>query len=190
MKIPYPNINRKWSLFLDRDGVINHEKHKDYIHRWDEFKFYDGVLQAMKTFADTFNRIVVVTNQRGIGRGLTRTEDVEEIHQNMKKEIIESGGRLDAIFMAPDLHDDSPNRKPNPGMGLQAIKQFPEIDPSTSIMVGNTLSDMEFGRNLGMFTVFLTTTRPEIDIHDPRIDESFSSLLAFANNLTHQKIIR
>ncbi|MCW5918050.1 MAG: HAD-IIIA family hydrolase [Ferruginibacter sp.] len=183
MQIPYDKIDNSWSLFLDRDGVINHEKKDDYIHHWGEFKFYDGVLDAMKEFAKTFNRIIVVTNQRGIGRGLTQPADLDLIHENMTKEIISQGGKLDAIYVAPDINNDSPNRKPNPGMGLQAIKDFPHISPAKSIMVGNTLSDMEFGRNMGMYTVFLATTRPEVDRKDARIDACFNSLLQFARRL-------
>lgn len=190
MNIPYQTINKSWTLFLDRDGVINHEKHDDYIHQWKEFRFYDGVLEAMKVFSEIFDRIIVVTNQRGIGKGITKTQNVLDIHANMTQVIEKAGGRIDAIFFAPDLHDDSPNRKPNPGMGLQAIKQFPEINPAKSIMVGNTLSDMEFGRNIGMYTVFLTTTRPEVDKNDKRIDESFDSLFAFAHQLQLQPGIR
>ncbi len=181
--IPFEKIDHTWTLFLDRDGVINHEKHKDYIHTWDEFKFYDGVTDAIKIFAEIFHRIVIVTNQKGVGKGLTKPEDRALIHKNMQAEIHRTGGRLDAIYFCPDLEENSPNRKPNPGMGLQVIQQFPEIVTSKSIMVGNTTSDMEFGRNLGCYTVFLPTTRPEVLREDPRIDASFNSLLDFATHI-------
>ncbi len=185
--IPFKKIDDTWTLFLDRDGVINHEKHKDYIHTWNEFKFYDGVTDAMKIFAETFHRIVLVTNQRGVGKGVTKAEDLAMMHENMLAEIKKNGGRLDAIYFCPDLDDNSPNRKPNPGMGLQAIAQFPDIIPSKSIMVGNTLSDMEFGRNLGCYTVFLPTTRPEVLLNDVRIDATFPTLLAFAQYLALER---
>jgi histidinol phosphatase-like enzyme len=68
-------------------------------------------------------------------------------------------------------------------MGLQAIKDFPEIDLNKAIMAGNTLSDMQFGRNLGVQTIFLPTTRPEVDLNDERIDGVFNSLIDFANAL-------
>lgn len=178
--IPFDKINNTWTLFLDRDGVINHEKHKDYIHTWDEFKFYDGVTDALTIFAKTFNRIIIVTNQRGVGKGVTKEADLHLIHQNMQNEIERNGGRIDAIYFCPDINDDSANRKPNPGMGLQAIQRFPDIDTSRSIMVGNTLSDMAFGRNLGCYTVFLPTTRPEVSLSDERIDAVFPALIDFA----------
>ncbi|MEY2917319.1 MAG: hypothetical protein RIS73_1033, partial [Bacteroidota bacterium] len=87
----------------------------------------------------------------------------------------------DAIYYCPDM--ESPNRKPNPGMGLQALKDFADIDLSKAIMVGNTLSDMAFGRNLGIKTVFLTTTRPEVDTNDKHIDAVYPSLISFALDL-------
>ena len=175
-----PLINHSWTLFLDRDGVINHEKDKDYIHTWNEFKFYDGVTEAIKILSSTFKRIVIITNQKGVGKGLTKLEDLHTIHANMKQEIEAAGGHIDAIFYCSDLEDDSPFRKPNPGMGLQAVKQFPDIDLKKTIMVGNSISDMEFGRNLGVYTIFLPTTRPEVDLQDERIDSVYTNLFEFA----------
>lgn len=177
------HINKTYTLFLDRDGVINHEKRLDYIHTWDEFQFYDGVKEALAIFNQQFGPIVVVTNQKGVGKGVTRLQDLELIHHNMVEEVQGAGGRIDRVYFCPDLDDASPNRKPNPGMGLQAQQDFPAIDWNKAIMVGNTLSDMAFGRNLGMYTVFLTTTRPEVDITDNRIDLVCPSLIAFAQML-------
>lgn len=185
--IPIESISSNWTLFLDRDGVINYEKHKDYIHTWEEFRFYEGVKEAMQIFAGVFNRIVIVTNQKGVGKGLTKLEDLHDIHHKMEKEINEAGGRIDAIYFCSDLDDTSPNRKPNHGMGLMAARAFPDIDLTKAIMVGNTISDMEFGRNLGVFTVFLPTTRPEVDWNDPRIDLVADSLLDFARMLAPDK---
>ena len=181
------HIDKSWTLFLDRDGVINHEKHEDYIHTWDEFVFYDGTKEAIKIFSSIFNRIIVITNQRGVGKGLTKLDDLHTIHANMQHEIESSGGRLDAIFYCSDLEQSSPFRKPNPGMGIQAAKQFPDIDLKKTIMVGNTSSDMEFGRNLGVHTVFLPTTRPEVDLKDEKIDAVYGSLFEFAQALLKHK---
>ena len=176
-------IDNNWTLFLDRDGVINYEKHKDYIHTWDEFRFYEGVKEAIAIFAKQFKHIIVVTNQRGVGRALTKPEDLELIHKNMIAELEKARGRIDAIYFCPDLDDSSPNRKPNPGMGLQAAKDFIGIDLSKAIMIGNTLSDMQFGRNLGIKTIFLPTTHPEVDLSDERIDAVYPTLLSFAKVL-------
>jgi D-glycero-D-manno-heptose 1,7-bisphosphate phosphatase len=176
-------IDGTWTLFLDRDGVINYEKHKDYIHTWEEFKFYEGVKEAIAIFSGIFRHIIVVTNQRGVGKGLTLLSDLELIHQNMISELEKAGGRIDGLYYCPELDETSPNRKPNPGMGLQAVKDHPSIYLSKAIMIGNTLSDMQFGRNLGVKTIFLPTTRPEVDLTDERIDAVYPSLLAFANDL-------
>ena len=178
-------IDKTWTLFLDRDGVINHEKYKDYIHTWDEFYFYDGAKEAIAMFSKKFKYIIVITNQRGIGKGVTKIADVEFIHKKMSAQIEKAGGRIDAVYFCPDVDDASPDRKPNPGMGLKAVKDFPDIDLAKSIMIGNTLSDMQFGRNLGVKTIFLPTTRPEVDLHDSRIDEVYPSLIAFANELNN-----
>lgn len=183
MSLNITKTDKTWTLFLDRDGVINHEKADDYIHTWNEFSFYAGAREAIKCFSKQFKRIIVVTNQRGVGKGVTKLHDLEQIHSNMMQEIKKAGGKIDAVYFCPDLDDNSQHRKPNTGMGLQALKDFPDIDLKKSIMVGNTLSDMQFGRNLGVHTVFLTTTRPEVDIADKRIDAVYDSLLSFANAL-------
>lgn len=170
------NIDKSWTLFLDRDGVINYEKRQDYIHNWSEFKFYRNVPAAFKIFSEIFGKIIIVTNQKGVGKGVTTTEDLDFIHKNMTAEITAAGGRVDAIYYCPDLQNESPNRKPNPGMAHQAKLAFPEIEFSCSVMIGNTISDMKFGRNIGAFTIFLPTTRPEVELNDPSIDAVFNSL--------------
>ncbi|MDP4283784.1 MAG: HAD-IIIA family hydrolase [Bacteroidota bacterium] len=176
------NINSSWTLFIDRDGVVNDEKYLDYIHTWDEFKFYDGVKEAFAVFNKKFGIIVMVTNQRGVAKGLTQLKDLHLIHKNMAEEIENAGGRIDKIYFCAEM--ESPNRKPNPGMGLQAIKDFPEINLSKSIMIGNTLSDMKFGRNLGVaVNIFLPTTRKDVDKNDPLIDLVFEDLIAVARAL-------
>lgn len=173
-----------YTLFLDRDGVINHEKEDDYIHTWDEFVFYDAVPDAIKIFSGKFDRVLVVTNQRGVGKGVTKLEDLVNIHCNMLKEVEKAGGKIERVYFCTDIDNSSPNRKPNPGMGLQAERDYPDIDFKKAVMVGNTLSDMGFGRKLGMYTVFLTSTRPATDLHDPSIDTHYPSLIAFAEDIS------
>ncbi len=94
------------------------------------------------------------------------------------------GGKVDKIYYSPDMNDDHENRKPNTGMGLQAQKDFPEINFAKSIMIGNTLSDMQFGKNLGVaFTIFLPTTRPDVKIPNELIDVVFPDLISVARVL-------
>lgn len=176
-------IDRHWSLFLDRDGVINHEKEDSYIFHWGEFIFYEGVKEALAIFASSFGHLFIVTNQRGLGKGLMTENDLTDIHLNMTREIGKTGGRVDRIYYSDSLSNDHPSRKPNPGMALQAKKEYPGIDLHRSVMVGNNLSDMEFGRNAGMYTVFLRTTNPDQPLPHPSIDLSFNSLYDFAKAL-------
>ena len=123
-----------------------------------------------------------------MGKGLTKLEDLYQIHANLEHAVQDSGGRIDAIYYCSDMEDNSPFRKPNPGMGLQAAERFPDIDLGKAIMVGNTISDMEFGRNLGVSTIFLPTTRPDVNLEDSRIDAVYDSLISFARALPAGKL--
>lgn len=183
MSFQLSNINPHWTLFLDRDGVINVEKNQDYIRNWNEFQFYEESLLALPMLAKKFETIVITTNQKGIGKGLMSHEDISHIHTNMMNAIRNVGGRIDQIYYCADVDSLSPNRKPQTGMALQAKAQFPHINFQESIMVGNRSSDMHFGRNAGMHTVFLATTHPETAFPDETIDYRFDNLLAFANAL-------
>jgi D-glycero-D-manno-heptose 1,7-bisphosphate phosphatase len=176
------NINPSWTLFIDRDGVVNNEKYLDYIHKWEEFEFYKGVKEAFKIFNKKFGIIVMITNQRGVAKGLTKIDDLHIIHNNMVEEIEEAGGRIDHVYVCTDMEGE--NRKPNTGMGMQAIKDFPQIDISKSIMIGNTLSDMKFGRNLGVrINIFLPTTHKEVHVDHQDIDLVFDDLISVAKAL-------
>lgn len=173
-------INANWTLFLDRDGVLNHEKKEDYIRNASEFHFYENAPEAVALLNSCFKRIVIATNQKGIGKALMTVEDLDAIHEHMLQQIEKAGGHIHKIYFCPDLADDSPNRKPQPGMAFQAKADFADIDFNCCVMVGNRISDMKFGRNAGMHTVFLATTHPETPFPDPMIDARFNSLLEFA----------
>lgn len=170
-------IDKSWTLFLDRDGVINSRLPGDYVKNWVEFEFLEESLQALKILNQHFGHIVVVTNQQGIGKRLYRTEDLELIHANMLYEIQFHGGRIDKVYFSPYLAGENhPTRKPGIGMAMQAKKDFPAINFSKSIMVGDSPSDMKFGKTAGMVTVFISP-----DLHrDPDADLVFSSLIEFA----------
>jgi histidinol-phosphate phosphatase family protein len=170
-------IDNTWTLFLDRDGVINKEIPGSYVYELEKFELYEGALEAICFFAKHFNKIIIVTNQRGIGKELYTIDDVNKLHNYLQTEVQKTGGRIDEFYIAPDFDLESPMRKPNTGMGLQAKKDFPEIDFSKSIMIGNNLSDMKFGRTLGMKTIFVETT-VEISIPNDKIDFSCPSLQA------------
>lgn len=150
------NIDKDWTLFLDRDGVLNERIYGDYIRSPGGLKFLPGVLESMAVFADVFGKIIVVTNQQGVGKGLMTEDTLKAIHDHMRLAIARAGGRLDAIYCCTDLASEKEHcRKPGTYMALQAKKDFPGIDFHKSIMVGDTKSDMEFGRNSGMFNVLV-----------------------------------
>jgi D-glycero-alpha-D-manno-heptose 1-phosphate guanylyltransferase len=176
-------IDKSWTLFIDRDGVINQEKKEDYIRNWDEFVFHEGVKEAMRIMANRFGRIIIVSNQRGVGKGLMTEKDLRIIHADMQAAIEGAGGRIDKIYYCTSTDNQHPDRKPNPGMAFHAKKEFPEIDFSKSITVGNKPSDMLFARSAGMYSVFVATTNPEVPFPHPDIDLRFSSLPGFTGSL-------
>ncbi|WP_240377555.1 D-glycero-alpha-D-manno-heptose-1,7-bisphosphate 7-phosphatase [Arachidicoccus soli] len=177
-------IDKSWTLFLDRDGVLNEDNVGGYVLSVEELQLFDGVTEAMRKFSGIFGTIVVVTNQRSVGKGLLTLEELHRMNAQILEWINEKGGRIDKFYYAPDLEDDAFNRKPNIGMALQAKKDFPNIDFSKSIMVGNNLSDMQFARNAGIAkSVFLTTTVHDLEFPHALIDKNFETLKKFADSL-------
>jgi len=177
------NIDNQWTLFLDRDGVINYEKKDDYIRNWPEFKFYEDAKEAIKTLTGKFGKIIVVSNQRGIGKALMTDNDLDNIHHKMQKEIESAGGRIDGIYYCTAIDAKDPYRKPNPGMAFLAKQDHPEIDLGKSIVAGNKPSDMLFGKNAGMYSVYIASTHPQTPFPHPDIDFRFNSLSDFAKAL-------
>ena len=158
-------IDSTWTLFLDRDGVINKRLVDDYVKSWEEFEFLENVPNSIADFARLFETIVVVTNQQGVGKGLMSESDLNSIHEKMIASVEEKGGRIDKIYFCPKLKNDKDNcRKPLPVMGLSARTDFPNIDFSKSIMVGDSISDMEFGEALGMTNVYVTQHPDKSDV--------------------------
>ena len=149
-------INEEWTLFLDRDGVINVRIIDGYVTKKEEFEFLPNVIESFKIFKNKFKRIIIVTNQQGVGKGIMTNEDVEAVHEYMIQEIENQGGRIDKVYFCPQLKSVTDNyRKPSPKMAYCAKEDFPEIDLSKSIMVGDMNSDVEFGKNSGMKTIFI-----------------------------------
>ena len=174
-------IDKSWTLFLDRDGVINKKIDNDYVKAWEQFEFLPGVIEALKILSAKFGKIIIVTNQQGVGRQLMSEDDLHAIHKKMIIDIEKAGGRIDKIYFAPQLKsENSDYRKPAIGMALQAQKEFTDIDFSKSIMVGDSYHDMQFGKKAGMTTVFISPMPEQL----PVIDMQFDSLHSFANSLS------
>jgi len=177
MNAALPHIDDSWTLFLDRDGVINKQLIDVYISQWVDFEFVDGVLEEFPMLSSKFGRIVVVTNQQGICKGLVTSAQVDDIHSRMLDEIERHGGRIDSVIVCGQLASDSDNyRKPNPKMAFMAKQAFPEIDFAKSIMVGDKDSDILFGKNAGMVTVKLAG-------HSDLADYNFDTLKDFSMHI-------
>ncbi len=175
------HIDNTWSLFLDRDGVINKKLPGDYVKKWEEFEFLDGVPEAIKRFSEIFGKLFIVTNQQGIGKGIMTDRDLNILHNQMMDEIRYSEGRINKIYYSPYRDaEKSVFRKPNPGMARKAKIDFPDIEFNKSIMVGDSVSDLQFGKNAGMFTVFISTDENQIAENKPLIDFVFPDLKSLA----------
>lgn len=144
------------AAFLDRDGVINKRLPNDYVTKPEKFEFLPNAVEAIRILSQHFQYIFIVTNQQGIGKGLMSSEQLHEVHQHMIEQISLAGGRIDKIYYCPHLFSDKCScRKPKNGMYLNALKDFPDIQPDKSIMAGDTLNDLIFGKNSGLKTILI-----------------------------------
>lgn len=135
------------TLFLDRDGVLNRLRPDDYVKSWAEWEWMPGILQELPKWAAKFRRIVLVTNQRGVGKGRMSDADLSRIHAQMMSEVMAAGGRIDLVLSCTALDEGDPRRKPNPGMFREACTLFPDIDAKRSVMLGDADSDERFAQN-------------------------------------------
>ena len=155
------STNQAWAaglrtVFLDRDGILNEKmpEHR-YVTRWEEFRVLPGVPEALRRLNETGLRVVVVSNQRGIAKGLYTAADLEAMHAQFQRLLEREGAHIDAFLICPHETDECNCRKPLPGLFEQAVARFPEITAATSVMIGDSPSDVEFGRRLGMKTILV-----------------------------------
>lgn len=150
MIIPPSLLSKKDTLFLDRDGVVNVWLPGDYVKNWEEFRFNPGFLDFIGRYSGSFKHIFIVTNQRGVGKGVMTQQQLEEIHARMLDEIAKAGGRIDRIYLCTAVDETDPMRKPNKGMALQAMQDYPDVTMQRSLMIGDQPSDRKFADNCGM----------------------------------------
>jgi histidinol-phosphate phosphatase family protein len=137
------------TVFLDRDGVINVDR-RDYVKSWAEFKFLPQVFEALRLLKKNNLRVVVVTNQSAVRRGLMSVSTLREIHEKMLRAIEKRGGRIEAIYFCPHRPDENCKcRKPKPGMVLNAAREL-GIDLAHSYLIGDSEKDIELARSLRM----------------------------------------
>lgn len=169
------------TLFLDRDGVLNTRPQGDYVKSWKEWTWLPGALEAMPILSRHFEPIVLVTNQQGVGKGLMTEADLEAIHAKMEQDIQLAGGRLDHILACTQLAGVQPScRKPSPYLALEAQSKDNRINFLMAYMVGDTASDIQFGKRLGMMTVLIGMDQAAL-AEQP--DLIYPSLWAFASAL-------
>ncbi len=145
------------TVFLDRDGVINHNRKNDYVKSWDEFEFIPNSLRAIQRLTDAGHRLIVVTNQSCINKGIVAPRTLGEIHQRMMTEIEGAGGRIHAIYHCPHRADEGCScRKPKPGLLIQAAHEH-GIDLPRSYLVGDSIRDIAAGQQVGCQSVFVLT---------------------------------
>ncbi|MGH1525694.1 D-glycero-alpha-D-manno-heptose-1,7-bisphosphate 7-phosphatase [Leifsonia sp. L25] len=178
-----------WCLFLDRDGVINRRIVGDYVRTARQWEYLPGALHALRLLSGWAPRIVIVTNQRGVGRGLVSPDDLDRIHSRFLHDVSLAGARVDAIRVCPHLETDGCTcRKPLPGLALSWLAVNREVNPARSIMVGDSLSDMEMAENLAAVTGGCARVLID-DRSDPAAagiaaDHRFPTLLDYALDVT------
>jgi histidinol-phosphate phosphatase family protein len=142
------------TLFLDRDGVINVKIDNEYIVKSSDFEFMPGVLSSIQKLSSIFKRIIIVTNQQGIGKKVMTEQDLAHLHEEMLVEIEQVGGRIDRIYYCPHLVSENCEcRKPKSGMIIQAFFDFPDIKSKFSYLIGDSDSDIEAGKQEHLQTV-------------------------------------
>jgi D-glycero-D-manno-heptose 1,7-bisphosphate phosphatase len=174
------------AVFLDRDGVINVER--NYVHRIEDFEFLPGVFEGLRTLRDAGLRLVVVTNQAGIGRGLYDEADYQRLSAHMRERLREHGIELAGVYHCAhhptagvgDYRCECDCRKPAPGMLLRASREL-SIDLARSALVGDKISDIEAGRAAGLERCVLVRTGHALTPAElARADASFADLRAAA----------
>lgn len=179
------------TAFLDRDGVINQKAPEgDYVSRPEDLKLLKGATHAIARLNRAGVRVVVVTNQRGVALGFYGTDDVRAIQAALEKLLAADGAHLDGFYFCPHDVGACDCRKPLTGLFEQARADFPEIDAAGSVMIGDSLSDIEFGRALGMRTI-LIEGNPELHASGtgqtaPQADGRFASLAEAVEFLLRQ----
>lgn len=177
------------TVFLDRDGVLNEKMPEgSYVRSLGDFRVLPGVPEAIARLNRAGLRVVVVSNQRGIGLGLYSAADVDAIHTGFQRILAEHGAYIDAFFICPHDHGQCNCRKPLPGLFEQAVAQFPAITAASSVMIGDSLVDIEFARHVGMTALLIDSAGPprpgdksaqeKANLRFSSLSEAVSALLA------------
>jgi D-glycero-D-manno-heptose 1,7-bisphosphate phosphatase len=173
--------------FLDRDGVIN--KDTEYLYKIDDFEFTSDCVVGLKRLIDKGYLLIIVTNQSGIGRGYYSEQDYQALTTWYLDELLMQGVSIQAVYHCPHSPEFGCDcRKPKSGLFRQALKQYPEIDLSQSLMIGDKLSDLKAANSVGVQRLVLVESENKKDAYnasselDTRL-ERFISLADFSCSL-------
>ena len=178
-------INKDWTLFLDRDGVINERIVNGYVMDSKNLILTPNLIKALKILSVKFGRMLVVSNQQCVGKGYCSHQTIDQVHSDLNDILIKEKILISDFFFCPHKASDNCTcRKPKSGLALKAQQKYPTIDFSKSVMVGDMITDIFFGKNLGMTTVYVG----EIEIpHFSEIKENadfiFDNLYEFAKKI-------
>jgi D-glycero-D-manno-heptose 1,7-bisphosphate phosphatase len=143
-------------IFLDRDGVLNRKLPEGaYVSTWEQFEWLPGAVEAVARMTCAGWTVLVVTNQRGIALGRLTANQLDLIHDKVRADLERQGGRLDGIYYCPHDHGECHCRKPGTGLFEQAMQEFPQANAHNSVVIGDSLSDIQAGKQLGMKTIFI-----------------------------------
>ncbi len=161
------------TVFLDRDGVINQKPPPGrYVTSWPEFRLLPDAPQAIRLLNQAGFRVIVVTNQRGVARGLMTDTAVQDIHRRMLDALSDTGARLDAVYYCPHEEGACDCRKPGPGLFEQARSAFPDITFQDSFVIGDSDRDLEAGRRLGARLIRIGHTAAPDELSAPSLLEA------------------
>jgi D-glycero-D-manno-heptose 1,7-bisphosphate phosphatase len=176
----FPNIEY---VFLDRDGVLNRGlPDGGFVTRWEEFELLPGIADAIAKLNRLGRKVIVVTNQRCVALGLCTEAEVHGLHELLRHRLNREGAGLDAIYFCPHDVGKCNCRKPLPGLFEQAFRDFPGANAGNSVMIGDSLSDIEAGSRLRMRTIFIDSKSTENN-RSPDADRARALASAVAESL-------
>ena len=143
-------------VFLDRDGVTNRKLPEgQFVRSWRDFEFLPGAESAIAALNRSGRHVIVISNQRGIALGLYTRADVETLHMQLQEAMAEHNAHIDAFYYCPHDQNQCNCRKPKTGLFEQVFRDFPEASTQNSIVIGDSISDIQAARTLGLLAIFI-----------------------------------
>lgn len=178
-------FNKDWTLFLDRDGVINERIIDGYVMDSKNLILTSNLTQALTILSKKFGRMLVVSNQQCVGKGYCTYQTIEKVHSDLNDILLKERILISDFFFCPHKATDNCTcRKPKSGLAFQAQEKYPSIDFTKSVMVGDMITDIFFGKSLGMTTVYVgAKNTPNFDKIKDHSDYIFDNLYEFAKSI-------